>query len=517
LARRPLRLAAAVLPLLLTVTASAAEQAPSPPNVVLIYADDIGYGDLGCYGATRVKTPNLDRIAAEGLRFTDGHSSAASCTPSRYALMTGEYAWRKPGTNVLPGDANLIIRPGRLTLPGVFKQAGYTTGVVGKWHLGLGAGQIDWNGEINPGPRDVGFDSSFIIPATGDRVPCVYIEDHRAAGLDPNDPIRVSYNTPVGDEPTGREHPELLKIKLSAGHDFTIVNGISRIGYMTGGKSARWVDEDMADVLTRRATAFIDRNKDRPFFLYFATHDVHVPRVPHPRFVGKSGCGIRGDAVQELDWCVGEVLAALDRAKLTERTLVLFSSDNGPVLDDGYADGAVRDLNGHTPSGPLHGGKYSLYEAGTRVPFLARWPGTIKPGVSDALVCQIDLLATFAALLGRPLPADAAPDSADVLPALLGKSATGREELVEQGGPGLSLRAGKWKLITKAAPNPGAAAKKKAAAATPKGAGGPPELYNLADDLSETHDLAGQQPERVKDLSDRLDRLRRDGRSRPAS
>ncbi|MCA1684398.1 MAG: arylsulfatase [Planctomycetia bacterium] len=510
---RRLTIAAAALVLLLGRVAPAAEKAP--PNIVLIYADDVGYGDLGCYGATRVKTPNLDRIAAQGLRFTDGHAAAATCTPSRYALLTGEYAWRKPGTNVLTGDARLIVRPGRPTLPSVLKRAGYTTGVVGKWHLGLGesGGEIDWNGDIRPGPLDVGFDASFIVPATGDRVPCVYLQDRRVFGLDPKDPIRVSYAGPVGDEPTGRDHPELLKMKLTHGHDFTIVNGISRIGYMTGGRSARWVDEDMADVLTRRATSFIDANKDRPFFLYFATHDVHVPRVPHPRFAGKSGCGVRGDAIEQLDWCVGEVLSALDRAKLTDRTLLIFSSDNGPVLDDGYADGAENDLNGHTPSGPLRGGKYSPYEGGTRVPFLVRWPAEIKPGVSDALVCQVDLLASLAALAGPELPAGDGPDSRNILPALLGTSPKGRSELVEQGA-GLSLRKGPWKLVARGPAGAGDAAKK--AALAKKKAAQAPELYDLSSDLGETRNLAPQHPEVVKEMADRLDQIRRQGQTPPA-
>jgi hypothetical protein len=240
----------AVFLVLRTLALATAADSAHKPNIVLIYADDVGYGDLGCYGASRIRTPNLDRLAARGLRFTDGHAASATCTPSRYALMTGEYPWRRKGTGVLPGDAALIIEPARPTLPAVLRKAGYATGCVGKWHLGLGTGKIDWNGEIAPGPLEVGFGSSFVIPATGDRVTCVYVEGHRVFGLDPKDPIQVSYGAKVGDEATGRDHPELLKMGLSHGHDFTIVNGISRIGYMTGGKSARWLDEDMADVLT---------------------------------------------------------------------------------------------------------------------------------------------------------------------------------------------------------------------------------------------------------------------------
>jgi arylsulfatase A-like enzyme len=479
----------------------------------LIYADDLGYGDLGCSGATRVLTPHLDRLAARGIRFTDAHSASATCTPSRYALMTGEYPWRRPGTGILPGDAALIIEPGRMTLPSLFQQAGYATGCVGKWHLGLGAGAIDWNGVIRPGPLEVGFDFSFIIPATGDRVPCVYVQGHRVAGLDPGDPIRVRYGAPVGDEPTGRDRPDLLKLNLkpSRGHDNTIVNGISRIGYMAGGRSARWVDEDMADVLTRQAIRFLERNRDRPFFLYFATHNIHVPRVPHPRFAGTSRCGVRGDVIQELDACVGQVLDALDRLNLADRTLVIFTSDNGPVVDDGYADGAVEALDGHRPAGVLRGGKSSLYEGGTRVPFLACWPGTIRPGVSEALIGQVDLLATIAALLVRPLPAAAGPDSVNVLPALLGRSQTGRDHLVEHDRD-LAIRQGPWKLIPRR-PAGGPTAKKSETAVRHSGPAA--ELYDLADDPGETKNLAARHPEVVAKLTRRLDRIRREGRDRP--
>jgi len=353
-----------------------AAQGKRPKNIVLIYADDLGYGDVSCYGARDFETPNIDRIAAEGVRFTHAHSASATCTPSRYAMLTGEYAWRRKGTGIATGDARMIIEPGRATLPMLLQKAGYTTGVVGKWHLGLGAqGQgLNWNEEIKPGPLDIGFDYCFLIPATGDRVPCVYVENRRVVGLDPTDPIEVSFAGPVGDEPTGKNHPELLKMHPSHGHDQTIVNGISRIGYMKGGQAARWVDEDIADTITAKATDFISAHKDRPFFLYFATHDIHVPRVPHPRFAGTSGLGPRGDVILQLDWCVGEILKTLDRLKLADDTLLIFTSDNGPVVDDGYKDQAVERLGGHKPSGPLRGGKYSAFDAGTRVPFIVRWP-----------------------------------------------------------------------------------------------------------------------------------------------
>ncbi|MFZ0429363.1 MAG: sulfatase-like hydrolase/transferase, partial [Acidobacteriota bacterium] len=260
--------------LLLVALPRLAFAAAESPNIVLIYTDDVGYGDVSCYGATRIRTPNIDRLSREGLRFTDAHSAAASCTPSRFALLTGRFPWRQAGTGILPGDAALIIRPGTLTLASTLHAAGYRTGVVGKWHLGLGDGKLDWNGRIAPGPLEIGFDYSFLIPATGDRVPCVFVENHRVVGLDPSDPIEVSYTTPFPGEPTGKDHPELLKLKPSHGHDQAIVNGISRIGYMKGGQAARWIDEDIADVLTRKAVQFIADSQSGPFFLYFATHDI---------------------------------------------------------------------------------------------------------------------------------------------------------------------------------------------------------------------------------------------------
>lgn len=475
------------------------------PNIVLIYADDLGYGDLGCYGAKRVQTPNIDRIATEGLRFTDGHATSSTCTPSRYSMLTGEYAWRKKGTGVLPGDAKLIIDPARPTLATLLKNAGYTTGVVGKWHLGLGAGPqaTDWNAEIKPGPNEIGLDYSFILPATGDRVPCVYVENHRVVGLDPADPLLVSFTTnKVGNEPTGRANPELLKVKPSHGHDFTIVNGISRIGYSAGGKAARWNDETMADDLTRRAVKFIGDHKARPFFLYFSTHDIHVPRVPHPRFVGKTDMGPRGDVIVQLDWCVGEILAALKQHALDSNTLVIFSSDNGPVVDDGYQDQAVAKLGDHKPAGPWRGSKYSKFEGGTRAPFLVRWPGRVKPGVSDALVSQIDFAASFASLTGVKLPAGLGTDTQDVLPALLGDSKNGRDTLVQHSGT-LSLRQGRWKFIPV---NKGVARFQQTNTET--GNAPQPQLYDLTADPGERNNLAAAQPERVKEMAAALQKIR---------
>jgi len=497
------------LALVLLAACAAPEAAPRsapvaqrPPSILLIYADDLGWGDLSCYGATRVATPAIDRLAREGLVFTDAHAPAATCTPSRYALLTGEYAWRRPGTGILPGDAALIIEPGRPTLPALLQRVGYRTAVVGKWHLGLGAGELDWNGEIRPGPLEVGFDHAFLVPATGDRVPCVYVEDHHVVGLDPADPIRVSYREPVGDEPTGKQHPELLRVHPSQGHDRTIVNGISRIGWMSGGRSARWVDEDMADVLTDRAVSWLEQQGDEPFFLYFATHDIHVPRAPNPRFVGATDMGRRGDAIAQLDACVGTLLETLERLGRSRDTLVIFTSDNGPVLDDGYREEAVERLGDHRPAGPWRGGKYSAYEGGTRVPLLVRWPGQIVPGVSGALFGQIDLAATLGSLAGSPADPGPSPDSQDRLQTLLGRSALGRDQLVEQASV-LALRAGPWKLI-----EGGKGPAVYAGVDIESGIAPEPRLFHLGRDPGEEQDLSASEPGKRAELAEILARLR---------
>lgn len=479
-------------------TGQVAEQSP---NVVLIYTDDLGYGDISAYGADKIKTPNIDKLASEGLMFTHAYATSATCTPSRYAMLTGEYPWRRPGTGIAKGDAALIISPETYTLADLFRDAGYHTGVVGKWHLGLGPeGGPDWNKEIRPGPVDIGFDYSFLIPATGDRVPTVFTENNYVVGLDPNDPIKVSFDGPLGNEPTGKDNPELLKMHPSHGHDNTIVNGISRIGFMTGGNSARWVDEEIASVITNKAKEFIGKNKENPFFLYFSTHDIHVPRAPHERFAGKSGMGPRGDVLLQLDWSVGEILAELESQGVADNTIVIFTSDNGPVVDDGYKDEAVELLGDHKPWGPLRGGKYSVFEAGTRVPFIVYWQDNIEPGVSDALFSQIDLLASFAEFFGKEIPGGEGKDSRDMINTLIGKSFDDREFVVEHGISGvLSVVQGEWKYIE---PHKGQRINKFTN--TEMGHLDEPQLYNIKNDQGETKNLAKENPEKVRELADLL-------------
>ena len=483
------------------------------PNIIIMYADDLGFGDVSCYGASRISTPNIDRIASQGIKFTNGHSAAATCTPARYSLLTGLYPWRNKNAKILPGDAPLLIEPGSLTLPSMLRQAGYVTGVVGKWHLGLGQGDMDWNSEINGCPLDVGFDYSFIMPATNDRVPCVFIEGRKVVGLEADDPIEVSYaqDNPFEEIPTGRYNPELLRMKYSHGHDGSIINGVSRIGYMRGGSAALWKDEEMAEVFLDKAISFVTEHKDQPFFLYYAFHQPHVPRLPGSRFAGSTNLGPRGDVIAEMDWCVGEMLDTLERLGLMENTIIIFSSDNGPVLDDGYEDQAVS-LNGdHRPAGPFRGGKYSMYEGGTRVPFILSWRGTVEPGESSALVCQIDLFASLAAMVGQPLPSNAALDSFNILPAFLGKSSTGRKELITEGASGkIILHQENWVFIP---PYQGPAV--NIYTNIELGNSSEPQLYNLDEDISQRKNVAAEHPSIVEQMSNRLKELLESKATRP--
>ena len=442
------------------------------PNVIYLIADDLGIGDLSCYGATKISTPNIDRLAGQGVQFTNAYATSSTSTPSRFGLLTGMYPWRQENTGIAPGNSELIIDTACVTMADMFKAEGYATGAVGKWHLGLGPkGGTDFNHLIKPNTQDIGFDYEYIIPATVDRVPCVFVENGHVVGLDPNDPITVNYNHKVGDWPTGLENPELVKLKPSQGHNNTIVNGIPRIGWMTGGKSALWVDEDIADVITGKAKDFIIKHKDEPFFMYMGTQDVHVPRVPHARFAGKSGMGTRGDVILQLDWTVGEIMNTLDSLNLADNTIFVFCSDNGPVIDDGYQ----------------------------------RWPAGIQPCKQQALFSMIDVYASLAALLNHPLtPATVAPDSRDQLATFLGKDNTGCDYVVQQNlNNTLSIIQGTWKYIE---PSDKPAVEhwtKMELGNDPK-----PQLYNISIDPSEKNNVAAAHPEMVKELSTLLEQVK---------
>jgi len=470
------------------------------PNVVILYGDDVGYGDVGAYGSKLIPTPNLDRLAAEGLLFTDGHCSAATCTPSRFSMLTGIHGFRH-GVRVLAPNAPMTIKPDMFTLPQLFEKAGYATAVIGKWHLGIGDGRtpVDWNGDVRPGPLEVGFGYSFLMPYTNDRVPCVYLENHHVVNLDLSDPLYVG-KRPEGA--TSTEYPDgktnraaMTYYPSSHGHNNSVIHGIGRIGYQWGGAAAVWDDETMADEFVKQTKSYLaSQTKDRPFFLYFSSQDIHVPRAPNPRFRGKSQLSYRGDAMVQLDWAAGEVLGALDEHGFTDNTLVIFSSDNGPVYDDGYEDGttvltSTEEVDrGHDGSGPYRGGKYQVYEGGTRVPFLVKWPGHVTPGRSDALVNQIDFIASFADLLDIELGADQAIDSRNVLPALLGQEQRGLPYMIEEAGKRLALRRGPWKYV--------------------QGQGrGQGELYNLDVDVGEQNNVAEANEATAREMRESLQRL----------
>ena len=452
------------------------------PNIVIIYGDDVGYGDVTAYNAgSLIATPNIDLLASEGLRFTDGHCSASTCSPSRYSMLTGIFAFRD-GVTILPPTAALSIPESTYTMPDMLKDAGYNTAVVGKWHLGIGNGgtNIDWNGVISPGPLEIGFDHCFMIPTTNDRVPCVYLEDHNIVGLDPTDPLYVHNSSYAAVNVAGSTQYPFNDVSAqtyytsSNGHNNSIIAGIGRIGYMSGGQSALWDDETMAQTFLQKAKDYINaQDGETPFFLYFSSQDIHVPRAPHTDFQGITGLGFRGDAMAQFDWVTGQIMQTLKDAGLDEDTIVIFSSDNGPVLDDGYNDGSSDDTaQGHDSSGIYRGGKYGILEGGTRVPFIVRWPAKIQPGVSSALVNQVDLMGSLANLVNVELPSGTARDSRNTMSALLGTDPAGLAFTVEQNNNGgvKALRIGNMKYTS---------------------AG---NLYDLSTDIQELTNLSGSQP-----------------------
>lgn len=466
--------------------------APDRPNVIVILADDVGWGDAGCYGAAKVKTPNIDRLAREGQRFVNGYASAAVCTPTRYSLITGQYSWRQSGAGLNKGVANadsaLLIPTGMTTAPGLLKQAGYRTALVGKWHLGFGLTKPDYNQELRPGPLEVGFDEFFGIPATNDRMPPVFVRNHRVQGLDPNDPIAYSFDA-----------AEAKSQGLSPW-----AAGRNRIGWIKGGKSAWWKDAELTDIHTRECLQFIDRNRERKFFLLYAPQNVHAPAIPDPRFAGSNGLGARADVLHELDASIGEILRTLDRVGLAKDTLIIYSSDNGAY---------VSDEDGHKPTGPFRGKKSQLSEGGTRVPFIVRWPARIQPGVSTDLASTIDVPATICAAAGVALPTDALPDSFNLLPGMRGeKEATRRDHLVLMSGNGeLALRSSNWKYIPDLAVADGwyGGAKKKPQA--PARAA----LFDLSQDPGEKQNLIQERGSEARRLADLLAKVRSNPVTRP--
>ncbi len=489
---KPLRFLCSLCSIAITTWFShAAETSHQTPNIIVILADDVGWGDAGCYGATKVKTPHIDRLAREGQRFLDGHASAACCTPTRYSLITGQYSWRQNamGLNkgVAAGDSPLLISPSMTTAPGLLKQAGYQTAMIGKWHLGFGVDRPDYNGELHPGPLEIGFHEFFGIPATNDRIPTVFVRNHRVVGLDASDPIHVSY-----------DKEEAQKLGLSP-----FAAGRNRIGWGKGGKSAWWKDADIADTHMRECIQFLERNQNRKFFLMFTPHDVHAPTIPHPRFAGSSGLGNRTDMLHELDASIGAILQTLDRLNLAKDTLVIYSSDNGAY---------VTDEKDHKPNGPYRGKKSQLWEGGHRVPFITRWLGHISSGERKELVSTIDIPATICGAAGVKLPQNALPDSYNLFPSLRGETnAPMRDHLVVMSGTGhLALRSGNWKYMPNLNLADGWQAGKNKQDAPAR-----PALYDLAKDPGESQNLFSQQVQVAKKMADLLEKTRAQPVTRP--
>ncbi|MCO8125234.1 arylsulfatase [Stieleria sp. TO1_6] len=495
-----------------TIATFAAEQ---PPNVVLIFADDLGYGDLGCYGATKVQTPNIDRLAADGRRFTDAHSVSAVCTPSRYALLTGQYPLRANGGRGVWGPAPitspLIVDTEKTTIADVFKSSGYDTAVIGKWHLGFGTGTNKWQEPLRPGPQDLGFDYYFGMPVVNSAPPYVYVENDRVVGSDPNDPLVYLGRNAKNATPITPIPPEAANRSANA------FGGAAKAHELFN-------DYQVGTTMAKKSVQWIQQRKDKPFFLYLATTNIHHPFTPAKRFQGTSQCGLYGDFIHELDWIVGEVLSCLEVNGLTDNTLVIFTSDNGGMFNDG---GQAAFKAGHRQNGDLLGFKFGVWEGGHRVPLIVRWPGKVKAGTtSNQLIGNVDMLATFAALTGQKLDKTQQTDSVNVLPAFVGQpDAPLRDHLIlaPHKGTHLSVRQGNWIYIPGRGSGgfggrkPGDHTFAGPAAASFVGsvnsdikngkikADAPrAQLYNLKADVNQTQNVFDEYTEVVKELSELL-------------
>ena len=479
-----------ILLALLTVTLAASAQ---KPNIVFILADDMGYGDVQALNpGSKIPTPHLNQLAEQGMTFTDAHTGSGVCTPTRYGLITGRYSWRgKLKKGVLNGYGFPLIEDGRATVASFLREQGYSTGIVGKWHLGLGFARgadeqdIDFTQPVTDGPHTRGFDFSFIIPASLDFPPYVYIRNGQ-----------ITRNT-------------------------VLQSAVSFPGFLRKGPRGRdLVVADALDDLTAEAAAYIHQRADeeKPFFLYFPLTAPHKPALPHDRFVGSTGLGPYGDFVTQVDWTVGQILNALDGAGVAEETLVIYSSDNGsymrrlsPGEADHVSDPTIQsyDETHHTSNSAFRGTKADIYEGGHHVPFFARWPGKVRAGSrTDATICLTDFFATAAEIVGSPLPDDAAEDSFSLLPVLTGRGEFERAPVIHHSSGGMfAIRDGKWKLVA----GNGSGGRLK-----PLGEvfGRPYQLYDLSEDIAEIEDRIEQVPEVAQRLEAELERLRNVGRSR---
>jgi len=488
--------------ILLSITAnlSAAEK----PNVIFIMADDMGYGDVGCYNSkSKIPTPNMDRLAKQGMRFTDAHTPSAVCTPTRYGVLTGRYCWRsRTKSKVLWGFDHPLIEPTRMTVASFLKDQGYATACSGKWHLGLGwalkngsskpwpdrtkgephnnGWDIDYTKSLTGGPNAVGFDYFFGFAASNNMPPYCFIENDRVVGL-----------------------PNLIKTPLNYGNtESPMVHN--------------WEDSQYGPTITEKAVGFIERhhanNPEQPFFMYLPSQAPHRPCVPPPFVQGKSDAGNRGDMVFEFDWTVGRIMDTLEKLGLVKNTLLIVTSDNGGTPGDTFPKGSGKrngntrgETYGHKSCGDWRGYKSEIWEGGHRVPYLVRWPGRVKPGsISSETVCLTDLLATVSDVLDVPLPDSAGQDSESILPALLGKKSNGpiREATVHHDYAGrFAIRQGDWKWVGRAVNG------------VDKFSGNP-ALYNLKTDPGETTDVISDHAEIATRLDKLLQQYQEQGHSR---
>jgi arylsulfatase A-like enzyme len=482
--------------LLLNLVAASGQGAATRPNIVVILSDDFGWGSLGCYGAPESKTPNLDRIAREGRRFTQAYAPGSVCSPTRYGLMTGRYYWRtsvKDG-EVLPGNAPLHIEPSRLTLASLCKQQGYHTAAFGKWHLGMGSEprRVDWSGTLKPGPLEIGFDYFFGLASNPWSGPQSYIENYEVLGKIPGQKVTVTGN---------------------------------REGAATAGIEEQWQESEIMRTLTEKVVGWLEKqDADKPFFVYYAPNAVHRPIAPNARFSG-SAFGSYGDFIHELDWSVGEILGVLDRRGLAGNTLLVFTSDNGGVANERMQDeiSAARE-KGLLVNGSLRGGKHDVWEGGFREPFLVRWPSRVPAGtISQQVICHTDLLATFAGILNVPLPKGAAEDSFDVGRAFT-EEQPGRpvrdHVILQSADATYAIRMGDWKLVERVnRPVFEHRNRKQAAQAAKKARSAPAEdeLFNLADDPRETANVVNANVDRLATMRRVLSESRHQTFTRPAA
>ncbi|WP_420428524.1 sulfatase family protein [Kordiimonas sp.] len=425
----PLRILIVLLSTAVVNAGSSVSAAPGLPNIIIINVDDLGYGDVGAYGAEKILTPNIDKLASDGMRFTDAHAASAVCSPSRYALLTGEYPARINFWLPVFAKTPLMVDEAKTTVASMLKESGYSTAIVGKWHLGFGHEEpVDWNKALKPGPLELGFDYYFGVPVLNSHPPFVFVENHYVVGLTEDDPLVY------GEKAVTREFDEKF--------DYNVIGG---------GEAAHALYEDrkVGTLLTEKAIDWVESHKSEPFFLYFATTNIHHPFTPSPRFIGTSPAGSYGDFVHELDWMIGELLAAVEKAGVTENTLIFFISDNGAMFNRG---GQTAWETGHHVNGDLLGMKFGAWEGGHRVPFFAKWPGHIPVGtVSSGLVSNVDFLATLADIVGSKLTPEQGPDSVSFLPILIQEEKGSiRESLIISPASKnhLSIRKGRWMYIS---------------------------------------------------------------------